>query len=159
MNYWMVTISEENFRITRNLGVSQHGFGSSQRRKTERMRPGDRLLFYIRETQRFAATATVASPPFEDRTPVWKGPQPGEALPYRVHLRPSVILQEPDSLDARMLAPRLEYVKRWPPERWPLAFQGELHLLPRKDFEVIEREMQKAAGGRSAPGEMARAGV
>ena len=42
-----------------------------------------------------------------------------------------------------MLAPRLEYVKRWPPEDWPLAFFDRLHLLPQRDFRLIEGEMKR----------------
>ena len=51
-------------------------------------------------------------------------------------------------IDARMLAPRLQYVKKWAPERWPLAFEGLLHLIPKQDFSVIEVEM---ARGKSTP--------
>jgi hypothetical protein len=37
----------------------------------------------------------------------------------------------------------MEYVRRWPPEYWPLAFQGNLHILPKSDFELLEQEMHK----------------
>ena len=47
-----------------------------------------------------------------------------------------------------MLAPRLEYVKRWPPENWYMAFQGNLHLLPKSDFLLIEEEMKKLRFGK-----------
>ena len=46
-------------------------------------------------------------------------------------------------IDARALAFRLDYVKRWPAERWPLAFMDTLHLLPQKDFRLIEAEMKR----------------
>jgi hypothetical protein len=47
-----------------------------------------------------------------------------------------------------MLAPRLDYVKRWPPENWYMAFQGNLHLLPKNDFVLIEEEIKKLKFGR-----------
>ena len=51
---------------------------------------------------------------------------------------------EVDFLDARQIGPRMEYVKKWTPERWPLAFHSTLlHLIPRKDFSLIEEEMKK----------------
>ena len=51
-------------------------------------------------------------------------------------------------MDANLLAPRLEYVKRWNPEDWYMAFQGNLHLLPKNDFVLIEEEMKKLHFGK-----------
>ena len=45
--------------------------------------------------------------------------------------------------DAMILGPRLEYVKKWLPENWPLAFLDRLHLLPQRDFRLIEGEMRR----------------
>ena len=42
------------------------------------------------------------------------------------------------------------YIRRWPPENWYLAFQGNLHLLPKDDFFLIEAEMKKLKIGRAA---------
>jgi hypothetical protein len=52
-------------------------------------------------------------------------------------------------LDARQIAPRMLYVKRWAPEDWPLAFQGQVHLLSSQDFSLIEHEMRRTADRRS----------
>ena len=41
------------------------------------------------------------------------------------------------------LGPRLEYVKRWPPESWHLAFFETLHLIPQRDFRLLEGEMKR----------------
>jgi hypothetical protein len=46
-----------------------------------------------------------------------------------------------------ILGPRLDYVKRWAPENWPLAFWDRLHLLPQRDFRLIEGEMERIALG------------
>ena len=51
--YWMVADSVENFRITRELGFTVQGMASRQRRKAQRMEPGDRLLLYITGIQGF----------------------------------------------------------------------------------------------------------
>jgi len=59
------------------------------------------------------------------------------------------VLEEEEFLDARQIGPRLDYVKKWVPEMWPLAFLGELHLIPRKDFTLIEEEMKKAVSARA----------
>ena len=54
-------------------------------------------------------------------------------------------------IDARDVSPRLEYVRKWTPERWPLAFQGPLHLIPKIDFQMLEDEMRKISRRRRAP--------
>jgi predicted alpha/beta-hydrolase family hydrolase len=41
------------------------------------------------------------------------------------------------------------YVKRWAPEDWPLAFQGQIHLLSSQDFALIEHEMRRTIERRS----------
>ena len=51
-------------------------------------------------------------------------------------------------MNANLIAPRLEYVKRWAPEDWYMAFQGNLHLLPKSDFLLIEEEMKKLHFGK-----------
>ena len=62
------------------------------------------------------------------------------------------MLDEPDYIDALLLAPRLQYLKRWMPEDWPLAFFDRLHLLPQKDFRLVEGEMQRIRPrGRALP--------
>jgi hypothetical protein len=148
MNYWMLTISQDNFAVTRSQGWRVQGFTRSQRRKTDRMQPGDRLLLYVREPRGFGFTATITSTAFQEDTVLWHLRESEETFPNRVRIRPEATLKEGQYAGAIDLAPRLEYLRRWPPERWPLAFLGELHLLPRLDFELIEGELQRLNGGR-----------
>ena len=162
MNYWMLTISQENFAQTRQQRWRVQGFTGPQHRKTERMQPGDRLLLYVREPRVFGMTATITSTAFQDQTIIWRSHRQQETFPYRVRLRPEAILGEGDYIQALDLAPRLEYVRRWIPEQWPLAFQDELHLLSRRDFELIEGEMRRILrrrrGGGRPPQERAPSG-
>ena len=39
----------------------------------------------------------------------------------------------------------MEYTKKWPPEHWRLAFQGNLHKIPQSDYKLLEREMRVMA--------------
>ena len=150
MNYWMLSISEENFAVTRDKGFTVQGFGLRQRRKTDRMVKGDRLLFYVRGKRVFPATATVASTVFEDDEQLWTSHQGNERYKYRVRINAEYVLPEDKELRVIQIGPRMEYVRRWPPEMWHYALMDELHLLPRKDFELIEEEMRKILG-RPAP--------
>lgn len=148
MNYWMLTISEENLELTRGQRWKRQGFTARQRKKVDRMQSGDRILFYVKGLRYFSATGTVTSSSYEESTPLWKEEGTDELFPYRVNMRPTLVLPKNGGLEAHHIAPRLEYLKRWPSERWPLAFHSELHLLPRRDFELLEGEMRRARGDR-----------
>ena len=142
-NYWMVVQTTEDFEISRQMGFTLHGLRFSQRRRAQRMEPQDSLLYYVSGARKWPAIATVTSTYFEDRTPVWNANGGGDQYPYRVKLEPALVLDEKDYIDALELAPRLEYLKRWAPERWPEAFVDTLHLLPQRDFRLIEGEMKR----------------
>ena len=147
-NYWMVVQTPENFERSKERGFTIHGLKTRQRRRAQRMEPDDRVLFYVSGLRKWTAIASIASRYFEDRSPIWDSGPKGERYPYRVKLSPSIVLDERDYIDALELGPRLEYVKRWPPESWPLAFHDTLHLLPQRDFRLIEAEMKKIVSGR-----------
>jgi hypothetical protein len=148
--YWMIVSSPDNFRKTREHGFSIQGLKSRHRRRVETMRVGDRLLYYVTGRMGFAATVTVASPMYEDHTPVWRSARRDEDYPWRVHIRPDVVLDEVDWVPAKEIAYRLDYVRKWPPEHWTLAFQGHIHALPRTDFGIIEDEISRSSRRRKA---------
>ena len=43
----------------------------------------------------------------------------------------------------------MQFIKNWRPEDWHLAFLGDLHLIPKNDFNLIEDEMQRLIDKRS----------
>ena len=141
-NFWMIITNGENYRITRDLGFKIQGLKSQHRRKVQRISSGDRILFYVSQERRFVATATATSSYFEEDTVIWKN-EGNATWPYRINIKPEVVLEEDQEIDANLLAPRLDYTRRWPFENWHMAFQGNLHLLPKTDFLLIEEEMKK----------------
>jgi hypothetical protein len=147
-NFWMMINNEENFRITQARGFTLLGLKAQHRRKVQRITEGDRVLLYISHLRRFAATATAMSSFYESEEPIWVN-EGSTGFPYHIKLKPGVILKDEQFMDANLLAPRLEYIKRWNPEDWYMAFQGNLHLLPKNDFTLIEEEMKKLHFGKS----------
>ena len=147
-NFWMMINNEENFRITQNRGFIDLGLKAQHRRKVQRITEGDRVLLYISHMRCFAATATAMSSFYESEQDIWVN-EGSSGFPYHIRLQPGVILKDEQFIDANILAPRLEYVRRWNPEHWYMAFQGNLHLLPKNDFTLIEEEMKKLHFGKS----------
>jgi hypothetical protein len=148
--YWMIVSSPENFRKTREHAFSIQGLKSRHRRRVETMRVGDRMLYYVTGRMAFAATVTIASPMYEDHTPIWRSARREEDYPWRVHIRPDLVLDDADWIPAKELAYRLDYVRKWPPEHWTLAFQGHIHALPRVDFVILEDEIARSARRRKS---------
>ncbi len=141
--YWMVVTSPENFLRTREHGFTMQGIKSRHRRRVETMRPGDRLLYYVTGRMAFAATCTVSSSMYEDHQVIWRSGRPEEDYPWRVKTNLDVLLDEPEWVAAKDIAFRLEYVRKWPPENWTLAFQGHLHQLPQSDLKLVETELER----------------
>ena len=145
----MITLSPENYAITRDMHFDLLGLRSRHRKKAERVAVGDRVLYYVLRDRIFPATATVTSAYFEDRHLIWvNSERRDDPFPYRVHTHANLVLDTAEGLDAEAIAPRLLYLKRWPPEQWYLALQGDVHLLSAQDFMLVEREMQRVLDGR-----------
>lgn len=150
-NYWMMVLSAENFRVLEKNKYSVYGFRAKLRKRVDRMEVGDRVLFYLSHVQGFPATATITSTMYEDDSELFTTESGKEAFPYRVSLEPGIILDQSNYIDARQLGPTLEYVKKWVPERWPLAFIGDLHLIPKKDLFLVEDEMKRISSIKGLP--------
>ena len=148
-NFWMINCNKQNFDITRDLGFSQQGLKAEYRRKVQRVEPGDRIIYYVSGERMFTATATVTRGYEEVRATPWVK-EGKTAWPYRIHIKPDVVLDQEQYIKAGLIAYRLEYLRKWPPEDWHMAFQGNLHLLSKGDFFLLETEMLKLRDGREA---------
>ena len=139
----MINTTRENYAITADRGFDLLGIDASNSRKATQMVPGDRLVFYIREGRNFVATATVTSRCFQDGSRIWNHSSTGERFRNRVHIEPDVISDEDRAVSGLQVGPTLEYVKRWPPEMWNLAFFGMVHIVSKRDFDYIEGELDR----------------
>ncbi len=146
-NFWMITCNEENFNITRSMNFTLQGLKSEYRRKVQRVEKEDRLLYYVMGIRKFTATATVTASYREEDAGHWKN-EGSATWPFLIEIEPALVLDEEQYIEAGLLAHRLDYIRRWPPENWYMAFQGNLHLLPKGDFFLIEEEMKKLKFGR-----------
>ncbi len=139
----MLVSSPENFERARENGFSVLGMKRRHIRKAEKVRPGDRVVFYAVGQMAFAGTFTVTSTFFESHEPLFQSKKEGEDYPYRFEVHPDVVLPPGQFVPAVSLLSDLEFVKKWPAEHWHLAFQGNVHTLSQRDFETIERAVQR----------------
>jgi predicted RNA-binding protein len=144
---WILTGSLENFRINVERGFDVIGFKERRRRQAEEFEPGDEIVFYVTGVQAFGGIARIKSEMFEDRTPIWpqgkkKKPEP---YPWRVEAEPVLILPEDDFVPAEELATELEHVRKWPPDHWHLAFQGQLRTIGEHDAALLRERLSSKA--------------
>ncbi len=145
MTHWIVVGSEENMRIAEERGWDMFGFKSTRRAEVAAMKPGNRIIFYLTKIMKFGGIAEVTSDYYEDHEKVFRSEKkPKEDYPWRVKIKKVTALTPEQYLDVREIGPTLEYVKKWPPEHWRLAFQGNLHQIPESDYKLIEGLMKEA---------------
>ena len=149
---WILTGSLENFRINVERGFDVIGFKERRRRQAEEFEPGDEIIFYVTGVQAFGGIARVRSEMFEDRTPVWpaskRRPQTSppnnkrpEPYPWRVEAEPVLVLPEDQFVPAEELVTELEHIRKWPPDHWHLAFQGQLRTIAEADADLLRERM------------------
>ena len=147
---WILTGSLENFRINVERGFDMIGFKERRRRQAEEFEPGDEVFFYVTGEQAFGGLARVRSEMFEDRSRIWpaKKGKP-EIYPWRVEAEPVLVLAEQDFVPAEELATELEHVRKWPPDHWHLAFQGQLRTISEADAEQLRETLASRMAARA----------
>jgi predicted RNA-binding protein len=140
--YWIIVGSPDNFAKTKELGFTVQGIKSRHRKKAERMRPGDKIVYYVTGLKSIAGIATITSEYFESHDRIWSSGDPrkqAEDYPFRVNIEPDLILEAEAYVPAEPISRQMVYATKWPAENWTLAFQGNVHEIGNDDYELIRR--------------------
>jgi predicted RNA-binding protein len=146
--YWIIVGSPDNFAKTKEHGFSVQGIKSRHRKKAERMRPGDKIIYYLTGLKSFAGIASITSEYFESHDRIWSSGDPkkeAEDYPFRVKIDPDLILEPDTYAPAEPIARQMVYATKWPAENWTLAFQGNVHEIGSDDYELIRRAVATSA--------------
>jgi EVE domain-containing protein len=161
-HYWIIVGSIDNFRKSAELGFTLQGIKSRHRKKAERMEPGDKLIYYVTGVKAFGGVATVTSPNFESHERIWTSGDPkkvAEDYPFRVEIRPDVILPEDGFVPAEGIARQMTYAAKWPSANWTLAFQGNVHEIGEGDYALIRNAIEQRAPAGATAGADGRGGT
>ena len=116
VNYWIITISEENWEVTRSLNV----YGAPESRVSKSapslVKPGDILIFYVRRKGSrslggmFVGAFRVTSDWYREDKPLWPDEiREGRVkYPWRVKLEPVKL----GTASFEELVPHLEFIRR-----------------------------------------------
>jgi len=146
-HYWLIPISDENFKICIERGV----YGSPNRWVRNKIKPGDYLVFYVTAKKSknigrtFAAIAKVVSDWYEDFVPLWPDDPTGTKYPIRVKIEVAC----EGNVPLKSVVDNLEFLREFlNKERAPnisLAFRGtpanKGRPLPYNDVLIIAKHM------------------
>lgn len=145
-NRWLLVSSPENFEVSRSRGFDIAGMKSKHRKKAELVEPGDTVFYYLTGLKAISGLAEVTGRFYEDTSHIWDSRRTGEEYPYRFAIRPTAVIAQPEDFVAvEVFLDELEYVQRWSRESWTLAFQGNVHLLPEADYQILAEAVHTAA--------------
>jgi hypothetical protein len=145
--YWIIVGSPDNFARTAEYGFTVQGLKSRHRKKAERMKPGDKIVYYLTGRKAFGGIVTIESPYFESHERIWESGDPrkeAEDYPFRVNISPAIALPAADAIPAEPIARRMDYVAKWPAANWTLAFQGNVHEIGENDYRLIRDAIASA---------------
>ena len=101
-SHWLITLSPENYSITRDMRFSLLGLRSRHRKKAERVAVGDRVLYYVLNERIFPGDGHGDLGLLRGSPPVLDQPRAAsdDPFPYRVHTQPNLVLEPGEGLDA-----------------------------------------------------------
>jgi hypothetical protein len=147
---WILTGSPENYAATRERDFTVIGVKERNRARALQIEPGDRIVLYLTKVMCFAAAIRVSGEMYEERTKIWPGkPGKADAYPWRFPTELEIVLDEDQWVPAEELATKLDHIKKWPPEHWKLAFQGQLRTVSEQDAKLLLKRMEAAASIRA----------
>jgi len=139
VSYWLCITNEENWKVIKNTHI--WGVSDRHRKKIERVRIGDFMIFYIKPVK-IGGIFKVISEPFESGKALftWQGVSGQEVFPYRVKIKPVILPQEP--IEFRPLIQKLRFIRN--KRLWVGHILGKtMRLIPKEDYELIKSALLK----------------
>ena len=145
---WILTSSPDNHSATRETGFSVIGLKERNRKRAERIEPGDRIVLYLTKEMTFGGSIIITGEMYEDRTKIWPG-KPGnpDSYPGRFATEPEIVISPDSHVPAETLKDDLEHIGKWPAEHWKLAFQGQIREVGAADAKLLVKTLSAAANG------------
>jgi predicted RNA-binding protein len=145
---WILTSSPDNHAATRERDYKVIGIKERNRKRAERIEPGDRIVLYLTKEMTFAGSITVTGEMYEDRDPIWPG-KPGnpDAYPWRFPTEAEISLDPDSHVPAEQLKDDLAHIRKWPAEHWKLAFQGQIREVGEEDAQLLIETLGSASDG------------
>lgn len=142
MNCWLLVTHPDNFKLMKAKNIA----AMKEKRKNfaERVEVGDKVVFYLTKIGKFGGVGEFTSKTREDSSKIFTEEKPGETHPWRFDVEFEVKLDEKGYAPSENFKDKLKYLKKWPVKYWKLGFQGNVHEIPREDYETLRKGLQGA---------------
>jgi predicted RNA-binding protein len=150
MNYWLLVTHPDNFEIMKAKNIA--AMKAKRKSFADRVKRGDKVVFYLTKIGKFGGVAEFASTVREDNSKIFTEEKPGsssakaskdkETHPWRFDVKFEVKLDEKDYAPSENFKDKLKYLKKWPAKYWKLGFQGNVHEIPKEDYEMLFKALK-----------------
>lgn len=156
MKYWLLVTHPDNFELMKAKNIA--AMKAKRKSFAEQVRPADKVVFYLTKIGKFGGVAEFSSKTREDHSKIFTeesevhlrgeksshlgGVQKSrETHPWRFSVKFEVKLDEKDYVPSEVFKDKLKYLKKWPAKYWKLGFQGNVHEIPKEDYELLKNTL------------------
>jgi predicted RNA-binding protein len=136
-NYWLLVTHPDNFKVMKQKNIA--AMKAKRKSFADRVEVGDKVVFYLTKIGKFGGVAEFKSKVREDTSKIFTEEKPGETHPWRFDVEFEVALDEDKYVGAENFKDKLKYLKKWPAKYWKLGFQGNVHEIPKEDYETLKK--------------------
>ena len=141
-SFWLLVTHPANFKIMKLKNIA--AMKAKRKSFAEKVEVGDKVVFYLTKIGKFGGVAEFKSKFREDKSKIFTEEKPGETHPWRFDVKFEVALSEDQYVSAENFKDKLKYLKKWPAKYCKLGFQGNVHEIPKEDYEILVTAMRGA---------------
>src|SRR3990167_9770018 len=141
MNYWFLVTHPDNFEIMKAKNIA--AMKAKRRSFAQKVQVGDKVVFYLTKIGKFGGVAEFKSKFREEKSKIFPEEKENEVHPWRFDVKFEVKLYEDGYVPAEEFKDKLKYLKKWPSKYWKLGFQGNVHEIPKEDYETLKNSFKE----------------
>lgn len=141
MKYWILVTHPKNFELMKVKNMA--AMKAKRKSFALSVEAGDKVVFYLTKIGKFGGVAEFTSAAKFDQTKMFEEEKPGETHPWRFDVKFETKLSEDGYVPSEEFKDKLVYLKKWPAKYWKLGFQGNVHEIPKEDFETLKKGVEK----------------
>lgn len=139
MRYWILVTHPDNFELMKAKNIA--AMKAKRKSFAAQVVVGDKVVFYLTKIGKFGGVAEFKSKVKNQTSKIFPEESEGELHPWRFDVKFEVKLDENDYVPSKEFKNELKYLKKWPARYWKLGFQGNVHEIPKEDYETLRKAL------------------
>jgi len=142
VNYWLLVTHPANFEIMKAKNIA--AMKLKRKNFAQRVKVGDKIVFYLTKIGKLGGSAEFKSKVREESKKIFEEEKQGEIHPWRFDVEFEDKIDAQNYISAEVFKDKLIYLKKWPAKYWKLGFQGNVHEIPKEDWETLHDALKGA---------------